>query len=291
MNSLNKSVIAILIFVIGVGGFFFFRSSKSQSGEEPGIGRVERRDLLQRVTIAGAIVPLRRTVITAPYNGYVKKLFVKVGDKVKMGDPIVSVVQSLVAGDEVFPLRSPLNGTVVQIERSEGEYVKEGDETNFILRIDDTDKLFVVSDAPEIDRVKVKAGQVAVIKASAILNRTYNGIIQELSLAARSKDRWSRSQVVEFPIKIEVTDPDPQLRPGMSVVLDVITEKREKVLTLRHEFIRRDESDQYYVVLADGERRNIKVGIQNEEGFEILEGLTEKDRIQQVDFAAMSSEG
>lgn len=288
-NYLNKKIFFTLLLSLGIACLFYFRSgSPSNKVGQKGFGIVTKQDFKQRVTIAGTVTPLRKTIITAPYNGYVKKLFVKVGDTVKQGDPLVSVVQSLQSGDNSFPLRSPLNGTVVQVEKSEGEFVKEGDAKEFILRIDDSSKLYVIANAPEIDRVKVKAGQEAIIKASAILSRKYKGIIRELSLAAREKEQWGRSQVVEFPIRIELSDNDEMLKSGMSVVIDVITAKKENVLTLRHEFIRRD-NEKYYVILSSGTRKDIEVGIQNEEGFEILSGLSEGEKIKQIDFADLNA--
>jgi multidrug efflux pump subunit AcrA (membrane-fusion protein) len=287
-NFLNKRTIAGLLIFVVIAFIFYFRSSQPIGGKKNGYGIVVKQDVVQRVTIAGTVTPFKKTIVTAPYNGYVKKLFVKIGDKVKQGDPIVSVVQSLQANESSFPLRSPLSGIVVQIEKSEGEYVKEGDPKEFILRIDDTSKLYVVANAPEIDRVKIKAGQDVVIKASAILTRKYKGVIRDLSLAAREKDQWSRSQVVEFPIRIEMIDSDETIKSGMSVVIDVITAKKENVLTLRHEFVRR-ENEKYFVVLASGERRDIQVGTQNEEGFEVISGLQEGEKIKQVDFSQMNS--
>jgi multidrug efflux pump subunit AcrA (membrane-fusion protein) len=275
-----------LAFLAGTIYGFVFYSGTRGTKEQKMIGEVIRKDLLQRTTFAGIVTPLKKTVITAPYNGYVKKLYVNVGDKVKQGDPLVSVVQSLQSGDNSFPLRSPLNGIVVQVEKFEGEYAKEGDPKDFILRIDDTSKIFVSANAPEIDRVKIKSGQEAIIKASAILSRSYKGIIREMSLAAREKDSWSRSQVVEFPVRIEITERDEHLKAGMSVVIDVITGKKEKVLTLRHEFIRR-ENETYFVILGSGERREIKVGMQNEEVFEVVSGLQEGDKTRQVDFSEL----
>jgi len=276
-------MLAVVFFAIA---YWFLRSPRPNIKGEPGVGAVVRQDLKQRVTIAGTVSPLRKAIITAPYTGYVQKLFVRIGDQVKIGDPVVSVVQSLQSGDQAFPLRSPLNGTVVQLEKSEGEFVKEGDPKEFILRIDDRSKMYVDADAPEIDRVKVKLGQDVTIKASAILTRRYQGIIRELALAAREKDKWNRSQIVEFPIRIEITDADEEIKPGMSVIIDVITAKKENVLTLRHEFVRRDE-EKYYVYLDSGERRDIEVGIQNEVGFEILSGLLEGQRVRQVDFSEL----
>lgn len=268
----------------------FFAFSKSSSKSKKALGKVTKGDLIQRVTISGMVVPQRKGIITAPYNGYVKKLFVGVGDSVKSGDPLVSVIQSLLSNEQVFPLRAPFNGTVVQIGRGEGEFVKENDSKNFILRLDDLFKLFIVATAPEIDRAKVQVGLEGIIRASAIVNKSYKGVIRELAGAANEKEEYSRSQVAEFPIRIEVIDHDVQLKPGMSAVIDVITDKKENVLMLRHEYIRKDK-DNYYVLAKGKKRVDIKVGAQNEEVFEILEGLKENDAIEQVDFTELQDEG
>lgn len=283
----------LLFFLLGILiSYFKYRSDNKNVADQLSqeSGKVIRDDLVQRVTIAGEVIPLRRSIITAPYNGYVKKIFVKVGDIVKAGDPIVMISQSLQSNSNEYPLRSPFKGTVVRIEKSEGEYVKEGDIKNFILRIDDLDKLYISSNAPEIDRSKIKLGQEAIIKASAILNRTYKGKITELSLSAREKEEWSRSQVIEFPVKIELYDFDEKLKPGMSVIIDIITEKRSKVLTLKHEYIHH-ENDKYFVILKNGTKKEIKIGLQNEESSEILEGLKEGDLAKIVNFSELNSAG
>ena len=266
-------------------------SSCHKSGSKAGgkgleIGRVERANLLQRVTIAGNISPVRTTKITAPYSGYVKKLFVKVGDTIKVGAPIVSVAQSLLSAQPVFPMLSPLSGIVVQINKSEGEFTREGDNNDFILRIDDTSQFLVKAITPEIDRIKVKVGQRAVIKVNAIFNKTFDGVIQSIAMAPNNKDSW-QSSTVEYATVIELTNPDEQIQSGMSCLVDLIVDKREKVLTLRHEFIQRD-SKGYFVTRENGERQSIQVGLQNEEVFEILSGLNEGDPVRMVDFSKAS---
>ena len=288
-NSSNKKYILLSLLVFIILGAVAIISMSTTKTKNLDIGTVVKQDLIQRVTIAGTVTPFKKTLVITPYNGYVKKLFVKVGDRVKQGDPLVSVVQSLQNGDGSFPLRSPLDGVIVQVGKSEGEFVKDGDPAEYILRIDDNSKYFILADAAEIDRVKLKSGQEAIIRASAILDRTYKGIIRELSLAAKEKDQWGRSsQSVEFSIKIEIIDSDEKLKSGMSVVIDIITAKKENVLTLRHEFIRRDK-EQYFVILKSNSRKNIQVGVQNEEGFEIISGLNEGEEIKQVDFTELGT--
>jgi multidrug efflux pump subunit AcrA (membrane-fusion protein) len=280
---------SVVLFFLIAGGAIFWRVLKNPAQESlttDVVGVAVKEDLIQRVTIAGTVEPAKKTFVTAPYNGYVKQLFVKMGDRVKKGDPLVSVVQSLQSSENVFPLRAPFDGTVVQINKTDGEFVREGDRSDFILRMDDLSQFYVVGHAPEIDRVKVKVGQEALIKASAILDRNFKGVVEELSLAAREKEEWNRSQVVEYPIKIRITEQTASLHSGMSVVVDIVTNRRENVLTLRHEFIHRDK-DRFFVVLENGQQKDIKVGLQNENAFEVIEGLKESQKLKQVDFSRL----
>jgi len=253
--------------------------------EAKDIGIVRKADLVQQVTVAGLLSPNRRSVLSPPYAGYVKKLFVQIGDRVKKGDPVVTIVQSLTgASEEAYPMRAPFDGIVSQVLRTEGEFVEPAKENNGLVRIDDMTRLFVQSDVPETDIAKIKTGQKVLIKANALADQDFRGVIRNISLAAVEKKEWSRSaDRVEFTVKMEVFDPTAQLHPGMSVIVDIITNKRDKVLALPHEFIDK-EADDYFVILESGEKRPVKVGMQNEDSFEIKSGLKENDRVRMVDF-------
>jgi cobalt-zinc-cadmium efflux system membrane fusion protein len=271
----------LLVVVFVLVGVLISRSHSSLPVAN--IGTVSKGDLIQRVTIAGAVNPNRKTVISAPYNGYVRKIYVQIGDHVKEGQPIVSVAQSLRgSSDDIYPLRAPFDGTVVQILKTEGEYVDQQNTGNAMVRIDDLTRIFVEASAPEIEFGKLKIGQEVVIKASAILSRSFKGKIAHISLAAKEQKDWDKSRV-EFPVIIEVTDNDGSLQPGMSVIVDIITKKLTGALTLRQEFIQKD-NDQFFVVTEDGVKKNITVGMQNEEAFEIKSGLSEGERIRQTDY-------
>jgi multidrug efflux pump subunit AcrA (membrane-fusion protein) len=283
--SLVAGVSALLL--LALGARFIFRGDGT-SGLT--LGSVVKQDLVQRVTIAGTIVSRRRTLVPGPYAGYIKQLFVKVGDKVKTGQPLVSVVQSLQSSEPVFPLRAPYEGTVMHVQKHEGEYVKEGDTSDYILRLDDIGQLYVQATAPEVDRVKLKQGMQAIVKASPVTGRTYKGVITELTLAPQGEGGpvGSSNNRGEYPTRIEITDQDDQIGPGMSAVIDIITNKKPNVLTLRHEFVLRAEDGTYYAYLANGEKRKIEVGSQNEEAFEIKSGLQEGEKVRQVDFSALA---
>lgn len=280
-NKRNFAITSALVLILAVGLYLILKKSDSNSAAR--LGKVVRENLIQRVTIAGTAEPVRTTIVAAPYDGYIKKLFVKQGQKVKAGDPLLSIAQSLQATENVFPIRAPFSGTVTQLIKSEGQFVKQNDSKEYILRIDDLTKMYVSANSPEIDVVKIKPDFESVIKVSAILSHKYKGIVRDISQAATQKEQWGGRSQVEYVVKIEITDADSQLKPGMTAVVDIITNKKDSVLTLGHEFIHK-ENDSYFVVLKDGSKKKIKVGLQNETAFEITEGLSEGQEIQQVDF-------
>ncbi len=252
------------------------------------LGTVVRGELTQRVTFSGTITPKRRSLITAPYNGYVRKIYVHVGQDVPEGAPIVSLAQSLRENSaEIFPLRAPFSGTVVQVLKKEGEYTDSlnNQGSSALVRIDDLTRLFVEAAAPEVEILKLVVGQEAIIRATAVPSRTYKGKIQQISQASLDQREWDRARV-EFPISIHVVDRDDQLKPGMSVIVDIITLKLSKVLMLAHEFIQRNGTH-YFVKMEKGDKREIEVGAQNEEVYEIRKGLSEGDQIQQTDFLTL----
>ncbi len=284
----SKLIKFVFLVVLGFAGYYYFSSDtdwKTSSTSER-TEFVENMDLIQSVTIAGNVVPAKKTLITAPFNGYVKKLYVKIGQIIKKGDPLVSVVQSLQSIDPVFPLRSPLSGTVVSVQKQEGEFVPQDDPAKFILRIDDLSEVFVNANVAEIDMVKIKVGDEAIVKASAILGREYIGEVVSISLASKDGNDWRSNSKVEFPVRIKIIDPDSRIKSGMSAVLDIVTTKKENVLVLPHEFVFKDE-DKFFVSTMAGERKEITIGLQNETHFEIHSGLSQGEEVQQIDFVEL----
>ncbi len=281
-NLRTKKWMWVALVVVALMGSLYSASKKSK-GPPLDSAKVSRQEIIQRVTISGNIVPLRKTVITAPYKGYVRKLYVKVGMNVKVGDPIASIATSLTASDPAFPLRAPFAGKVVSVEKFEGEFIKESDPLDFIARIDDLSQFKIEAAAPEIEVVRIQIGQEAIVRASAILDKIYKAIVREINLASKEKDRWERGTGVDYGLRLELLDPDDKIISGMSVLIDIVTQKKENVLFLRHEFINKS-GDTYFVRLSNGEKKDIKLGLQNEEGAEILEGLAEGDLVKKVDF-------
>jgi multidrug efflux pump subunit AcrA (membrane-fusion protein) len=96
----------------------------------------------------------------------------------------------------------------------------------------------------EIDVNSVKAGQPATITFDAIPNKTYNGTVLKVDLAAASG-----SSTVSFNVTVKLSDADPQVKPGMTANVTITTNKVENALLIPSTSIFTDTNGQNYVYL------------------------------------------
>lgn len=285
---LSKTIIVIILVVVSIG-FIVNHYARQDQNKNQKLYTVRRSNILQSITISGKIVPERQTFILAPYAGYVKKLYVKVGQQVKKGDPIVSVVESLQDKEKVYPLRAPYTGIVSLIQKSEGEYVTANDIKSFIVEIDDDSNMYAQAAAPEISLPKIKIGQKAVIRATPILNKTYHGIVQVISQAPQTNQgqaMFGQTQQAQYPVKIKIMNKDKQIKTGMSAIVDIVAKQRKNVLSLPHQYVHQD-GDKYFVILKNGHKQPITVGLQTAQSVEVSSGLKAGDQVKQIDYINM----
>lgn len=285
LSKFNKYLIAGLGIVILILWIALGRKSAS-TGADMQTGVVKRQDLIQRITISGPVTSLKRLDVKPSFVGYVQKIHVQVGDMVKPGDPLVTFSPSLSNSETNYPVRATFPGQVTMVLKTQGEYVADTGDQNLVIRVEDKSQLFVTASVPELDIAKVKVGQKASIKVSSLVGESFNGSIKEISLSAKDKDRWSSSST-EFQIKIAIDSTDQRLFSGMSALCDVITARADKALVLTHEYIQPDDDGNYFVTLENGQKRNLKVGLQTDEGVEVKEGLQEGDRVRIIDFLSL----
>lgn len=279
--------------LFGVGllllSFVFYTGCTHKTDMSKKMGAVERQDVVQRVSLNGTLRGLRQTQIQPAYSGYVGKLYVSVGEKVKAGQPLVRITQTINQPlSEVFAIQAPFAGTVTQILKREGEYVTGGGDSSSgaILVLNDLREMWLDVTIPEVDVAKVSVDLSAQIRVNAMPGKKYNGVVKTLSLSPRqSQDRWDRGRV-EYPAEILITDPDEALRPGLTVVADVISAKAEGVLAVKHEYLRKDEKG-YFVLDEKGTEHRVEQGISNEVWVEMKKGVNLGMKIQMVDFGQL----
>jgi HlyD family secretion protein len=145
----------------------------------------------------------RKTSVVAPMNGVVSKLIVKKGERV--------VGTATMAGTEM-------------------------------LRIADLNKMEVRVNVNENDIVRVSVGDTATIDVDAYSNmgKEFKGIVT--LIANTAKDKLSADAITEFEVRILILSSSYQdlikegrkfpFRPGMTASVDILTSKKENVLSV-----------------------------------------------------------
>ena len=145
----------------------------------------------------------RKTTVQAPMKGVVSKLIVKKGERV--------VGTATMAGTEM-------------------------------LRIADLNKMEVRVNVNENDIVRVHWGDTAIIDvdAYAIQNKTFKGIVT--LIANTAKDKVSSDAITEFEVRILMLSSSYQdlivagnkfpFRPGMTASVDILTSRKDNVLSI-----------------------------------------------------------
>lgn len=139
---------------------------------------------------------------------------------------------------------APMDGTVSSLTSEVGERVIGGGQFagTEIMRVADMSNMEVRVKVNENDITNVKIGDHALVAIDAFPGRQFNGKVYEISSSALSAGGSGSNQaalaasasdeVTNFLVKIRVTDPDAQLRPGMSATVDVETQTVENVVAV-----------------------------------------------------------
>jgi len=250
------------------------KSEWERSVADYDIAKASRESAYYNVQSATASVKqsrdnLSRTTIYAPMDGTISKLSVELGERV--------VGTAQMAGTE-------------------------------IVRVANLNNMEVEVDVNENDIVKVTLGDSTIVEVDAYLKREFKGIVTEIANSAETA--LSADQVTNFKVKVRILPesyedlvegkPDyySPFRPGMTATVDIVTEKKEKIIgvPISAIVIKTDTSSAkkprvketstvasekfecVFVKVGDEAKlRVIKTGIQDDSNIEITTGLSEED--------------
>lgn len=169
-------------------------------------------------------------------------------------------------------IKAPFKGVIVNLPYfTSGIEVGNGE---LIVGIMDYSKMYVETQFPENTMPKLQVGQKVHITNYNIKSDTLNGIITQLSPAINEETRT-------FSGYIEIDNPELKLRPGMFAKADIITVKKDSVLSIPKEIVttRRGNKIVFTVDRSAAEEKVIQTGISNDKYIEVEKGLTEGDKI------------
>jgi membrane fusion protein, multidrug efflux system len=168
-------------------------------------------------------------------------------------------------------LYSPIDGVLLKRLAEPGEITGVGI-PQFV--VSDIRKIKVNAFIPENELHNIKIGQTAKVTIPSI-NRTCEGKITEVGSAA---DPASRA----FSIKIEISNPDLVIRPGMIAEATILAGATGKFLGIPVVAIQHDYNDQSFIYIVDtlknrAFRRNVSLGKFMNDWIEITSGLNENE--------------
>jgi HlyD family secretion protein len=210
---------------------------------------------------------------------------------------------------------SPIDGIVTQLNAEVGERVVGTSQMagTVIMVVADLSKMEARVDISEVDVVHVSIGDTAILSVDALPEKKFKGVVYEISNAAKTKGLGTQEEVVNFEVKIKILDKETALRPGMSVIADIETEKRYNVIAVPIQAVTvrsmkkssggknpesndekntKDDMVEVVFVVKDGVAKAVPVkrGISGETYVEIVDGLKGDEEIVVGSFKAINRE-
>lgn len=224
---------------------------------------------------------------------------------------------------------APVGGTVSKLSVEQGERVVGTSQMagTEMMRIADLSRMEVRVDVNENDIIRVNMGDTAMVDVDAYsyMDQEFKGLVT--SIASTANEKATPEAVTEFEVRIRLLNesyeglleekgPYP-FRPGMTASVDIITQKKENALSVplssvttrppkeaeneedgddssnQNSFSTDEELEEVVFLVTEEnvvERVNVRTGISDYENIEILEGLSEGDRVVAGPYIAVSQQ-
>jgi macrolide-specific efflux system membrane fusion protein len=172
---------------------------------------------------------------------------------------------------------APIGGVVAEVATQVGETVAASFASPTFLTIIDLDRLEVWAYVDETDIGRVEVGQRAIFTVDTYADTDFEGRVTAIRPMAEIQDA-----VVNYVTVIEIADGHGKiLRPEMTTTVNIVLERRENVIAIPNNAVRRDRNGTYAFVMRGDERvrQGIRVGHRDRDYAEVVEGLDEGDRV------------
>jgi HlyD family secretion protein len=179
-------------------------------------------------------------------------------------------------------IRSTITGMVLEVPVKEGFSVIEANTFNegtTIASVADMGEMVFEGKVDESEVGKIKSGMDLILTVGAIENYKFNAKLEYIAPKGVAENG-----AIQFQIKAAVVlDTAHFIRAGYSANADIILERKDKVLSIP-ESVLQFSGDTTFVEVETGlnayKKQVLKTGISDGINIEILEGVSEKDKIK-----------
>jgi HlyD family secretion protein len=106
----------------------------------------------------------------------------------------------------------------------------------------------------EVDINRTNVGQKADLTFDAIIGETFAGKVVEVSSVGNDNGSG-----VDFLVTLQIIDPTPQVRSGMTAAVNIIVSEIKDVLSVPNRAVRLKEGQRVIYILKDGEIQEVEV--------------------------------
>ena len=185
-------------------------------------------------------------------------------------------VQNAKAQLEKTIIRSPIKGTTTKQDAKKGEIVSANSP---LISVVSSQKFEIESNVPEVDIAKIKINNPAKIT----LDTFGSGVIFNAIVVSIDPGESLIEGVATYKVKLQFTDDETGIKPGMTANIDIETDKRTNVLLAPQRLIAQRSGNSIILIeKAPGEieERVIEIGLKGSDGStEVISGLKEGEKL------------
>lgn len=166
---------------------------------------------------------------------------------------------------------APVAGTVAMVNLNEGDLASPGMPAVVLV---DIDTVHIMGALPEGAINRIEEGLKVEVFVPAVSSGPFEGVVEEISPVAPEGGR-------SYPVKVVINNPDGVLKSGMYARMEFPVEKRNQVLSVPLEALVTENTNTLVFIVEDGTavKKELELGIRDEEYVEVLSGLNAGDRI------------
>lgn len=171
-------------------------------------------------------------------------------------------------------INSPIDGVVTKQNGKVGEIISAN---AIVVSVISDVKFKIEANIPEADIAKVHIGNSASVNLDA-----YPDIFFDANVTSINPAETIIEGVATYEITLQFVNEDGKIKSGMTANIDILSEKKENVLSIPQRSIISKNGDKFVKILKDNKVEEIKIitGIKGMNGYvEVVEGTKEGDKI------------
>lgn len=312
----KKIIITLIVLgILGAGGTAAYRYfTKQNQSPSPvtvkkipvSVEKVQKGKLEKKIPLGGLLQPWENVYLTSKNPAAkVAGIAVKVGDRVSAGAPLVyfdsrdlnitfnqtqldyernkqlfeagaisqaqfeqieNAFENLKLQRENLVLSSPVSGIVSSVSAVEGQLAGAAP----LVSVVNIDKLKLEVQVGENYVNKMQLGEEMQVVIASVSPEPVQGVITSVAPNIHPQSK-------NYPVTLEIANPEAQIKGGMFAEVQLLTEKREGVIIIP-QFAILDQEQKKFVYIVENEtakRREVKIGLTLGDVAEITEGLQE----------------